>query len=179
MELFPEPEKCDTISRQTNGTLPLRLVTFMRQLLFFLLVPLTAISQTPELENLERQLQKVDKTAARVELLNTLSNRYLAYKPERAKEYAEEALLLARELRDSTGMILALNRLGEFEESTDGYLVGDLTAQAHIAKGRALHTISLKVENVADTEYRMHLSRVKSIMPEPGRSVSVLYRAYF
>lgn len=90
-------------------------------------------------------------------------------------EYSVKSLTLGAGLRAAA----AQNRLGEFEEPTDGYLVGDLTAQAHIAKGRALHTLSLKVENVADTEYRMHLSRVKSIMPEPGRSVSVLYRAYF
>lgn len=93
----------------------------MRQILFFLLVPLTAISQTPELENLERQLQKTDKTAARVELLNTLSNRYLAYKPERAKEYAEQALALSRELNDIPGEILALNRLGEYEFRQSNY----------------------------------------------------------
>lgn len=90
-------------------------------------------------------------------------------------EYSVKLLTLGAGVRAAA----AQNRLGEFEESTDGYLVGDLTAQAHIAKGRALHTISVKVENVANTEYRMHLSRVKSIMPEPGRSVSVLYRAYF
>jgi iron complex outermembrane receptor protein len=42
-----------------------------------------------------------------------------------------------------------------------------------------LHTVALTAENVTDTEYRMHLSRVKSIMPEPGRNVKVLYRVYF
>jgi iron complex outermembrane receptor protein len=90
-------------------------------------------------------------------------------------EYSVKSLTLGAGVRAAA----AQNRLGEFEESTDGYLVGDLTAQAHIAKGRILHTVSLKIENVADTEYRMHLSRVKSIMPEPGRNVSLLYRAYF
>jgi iron complex outermembrane recepter protein len=90
-------------------------------------------------------------------------------------EYSVQSLTLGAGLRAAASQ----TRLGEFEEPTDGYLVGDLSMQAHIAKGRLLHTVSLKVENVADTEYRMHLSRVKSIMPEPGRSVSVLYRAYF
>lgn len=90
-------------------------------------------------------------------------------------EYSVKTLTLGAGLRAAA----AQHRLGEFEEATDAFVVADLSAQAHIAKGRALHTISLKVENVANTEYRMHLSRVKSIMPEPGRSVSVLYRAYF
>lgn len=90
-------------------------------------------------------------------------------------EYSVKSLTLGAGLRAAADQ----NRLGEFEEPTSGYLVGDLSAQAHIAKGRALHTVSLKIENVTDTEYRMHLSRVKLIMPEPGRNVSLLYRAYF
>ncbi len=90
-------------------------------------------------------------------------------------EYSVKSLTLGAGVRAAADQ----NRLGEFEEPTSGYVVGDLSAQAHIAKGRALHTISLKIENVADTEYRMHLSRVKIIMPEPGRNVSLLYRVYF
>jgi iron complex outermembrane receptor protein len=71
------------------------------------------------------------------------------------------------------------DRLGEFEEPTAGFVVPDLTLQYFRNVGPTLHTVALTAENVTDTEYRMHLSRVKSIMPEPGRNVKVLYRVYF
>ncbi len=90
-------------------------------------------------------------------------------------DYSVKQLTLGAGLRAASDQ----NRLGEFEESTDGYIVGDLSAQAHMSAGRALHTISLKAENLTDRVYRMHLSRVKGIMPEPGRTVSLLYRVYF
>jgi iron complex outermembrane receptor protein len=71
------------------------------------------------------------------------------------------------------------NRLGEFEEPTNGYQVFDIFAQYVLNRGKFLHTISLTAENITDSTYRMHLSRVKSIMPEPGRNVKLLYRMYF
>jgi iron complex outermembrane receptor protein len=90
-------------------------------------------------------------------------------------DYSVKRLTLGAGIRAASEQ----NRLGEFEESTDGYVVADLSAQAHMSVGRGLHTLSLKAENVTNHVYRMHLSRVKSIMPEPGRSVSLLYRVYF
>ncbi len=71
------------------------------------------------------------------------------------------------------------NRTDTFESPTDGYALFDLYAQYHISRGRALHTFTLNLENLADTEYRNHLSRIKEIMPEPGRNVKLLYRVYF
>ncbi len=70
-------------------------------------------------------------------------------------------------------------RVGEFEAPTDGYFVSDLFAQYIFSVGPFLSTIDLNIINVADTGYRRHLSRVKSIMPEPGRNFKVLYRIYF
>jgi iron complex outermembrane receptor protein len=46
-------------------------------------------------------------------------------------------------------------------------------------KAGILHTFVMTVENVMNREYRMHLSRVKSIMPEPGRNLKLYYRLYF
>jgi hypothetical protein len=37
----------------------------------------------------------------------------------------------------------------------------------------------VSVDNLTDEEYRNHLSRVKEIMPEAGRGVSVTYRVVF
>lgn len=71
------------------------------------------------------------------------------------------------------------DRLGEFEEPTDGYQVYDAFVQAHFSHGSHMHTFSLTLENITNETYRMHLSRVKSIMPEPGRNVKLLYRMYF
>ncbi len=45
-----------------------------------------------------------------------------------------------------------------------------------IVRGAQLHTITLKIDNVFNQTFRDHLSRIKAIMPEPGRNVSLLYR---
>jgi iron complex outermembrane recepter protein len=45
--------------------------------------------------------------------------------------------------------------------------------------GAQLHAFTLRVENITDRVYRNHLSRVKEIAPEAGRSVSLLYRLSF
>jgi iron complex outermembrane receptor protein len=71
------------------------------------------------------------------------------------------------------------DRLGEFEEPTAGYRVFDAMAGYRwIALGRA-HTLTLRADNITDTVYRDHLSRIKEIMPQPGRSISLLYRVNF
>ena len=71
------------------------------------------------------------------------------------------------------------NRTGEFETPTDGYAIFDLFGQYRFQSGQLLHTISVRAENLFDTSYRSHLSRIKELMPEPGRNVSLLYRVYF
>lgn len=73
----------------------------------------------------------------------------------------------------------AQERTGEFEERTAGYAVAALMADYSLSVGGLLHTLALSVENLTNTEYRRHLSRVKSIMPEPGRNLKLLYRLYF
>ena len=70
-------------------------------------------------------------------------------------------------------------RLGPFEEATSGYVVPDVSAQTHFVRRGMLHTVTLAVDNVTNTTYRDHLSRVKSVMPEPGRNARLLYRLYF
>jgi iron complex outermembrane receptor protein len=41
------------------------------------------------------------------------------------------------------------------------------------------HQVVVTIANIFDTEYRQHLSRIKSVMPEPGRNVKLLYRLNF
>ncbi len=70
-------------------------------------------------------------------------------------------------------------RLGEFEEATDGYIVYDAGFQFSFPWWQLQHQAVVTVENIFDTEYRQHLSRIKSVMPEPGRNVKLLYRLNF
>ena len=71
------------------------------------------------------------------------------------------------------------NRTGDFEEPTDGYTIALLTLGYRFLAGDQLHTLTLSVDNLFNAEYRDHLSRVKAIMPEPGRNVRLLYRLTF
>ncbi len=71
------------------------------------------------------------------------------------------------------------DRLGEFEEPTDGYTVLDMTAGYRWSWFGRLHAVTLRLDNLTDATYRDHLSRIKSIMPGPSRSLSILYRADF
>ena len=62
---------------------------------------------------------------------------------------------------------------------TSGYVVLDLSAEIHKVAFGLLHVMTLSVDNAFDTEYRRHLNRVREIMPEPGRNVRVLHKAFF
>lgn len=71
------------------------------------------------------------------------------------------------------------NRLGEFEEPTESYLVYDIGAYLRTSWWELENMIVIEVENVLDTVYREHLSRIKNVMPEPGRNVKMLYKLLF
>lgn len=88
--------------------------------------------------------------------------------------YRRGGLTLGPTLR----LAAAQERTGDFETATPGYAVLDVSAEYAVAAGSVLHTISLGVENVFNTEYRDHLSRVRVIMPEPGRNLRLLYRVH-
>ena len=70
-------------------------------------------------------------------------------------------------------------RLGEFEEPTDGYLVYDIGGYLNFSWWQLENMVVFGVENLFDTTYREHLSRIKSVMPEPGRNVKLLYKLNF
>ncbi len=70
-------------------------------------------------------------------------------------------------------------RLGEFEEETDGYIVYDAGLRLIFPRWRLQHQSVVVVENIFNTEYRQHLSRIKSVMPEPGRNIKFQYRLMF
>jgi iron complex outermembrane receptor protein len=68
------------------------------------------------------------------------------------------------------------DRLGDFEDRTTGYVVPNVSGGLRLVRGAQLHTITLKIDNAFDRTFRDHLSRIKAIMPEPGRNISLLYR---
>jgi iron complex outermembrane receptor protein len=76
-------------------------------------------------------------------------------------------------------MVARQDRLGDFESPTAGYALLDLMAGVRLVRGGSLHTLTLRMDNALDREYRDHLSRVKDIMPGSGRGVSLLYRLAF
>ncbi len=71
------------------------------------------------------------------------------------------------------------DRLGEFESGTAGYLAADLAVEWSRLAGNRFHVVMLRFENILDAEYRNHLSRIKSIAPEAGRGIAVMYRVHF
>jgi iron complex outermembrane receptor protein len=73
----------------------------------------------------------------------------------------------------------AQTRLGDFESRTAGYAIGDLHAGARLLADGKLHSVTVRVDNLANVVYREHLSRIKEIMPQPGRSITLLYRLTF
>jgi iron complex outermembrane receptor protein len=71
------------------------------------------------------------------------------------------------------------DRTGEFEEPTDGYAILGAGIEYRKELGGGLHIFTLQAENLLNTTYRNHLSRVKSIMPEPGFNLQFLVKSYF
>ncbi len=70
-------------------------------------------------------------------------------------------------------------RLGEFEEPTDGYLVYDIGGSLNFSWWQLENMVVFEIENLLDTVYREHLSRIKAVMPEPGRNAKFLYKLNF
>ncbi len=70
-------------------------------------------------------------------------------------------------------------RLGEFEEPTDGYLIYDIGSYLNFSWWQLENMVVFEIENLLDTVYREHLSRIKAVMPEPGRNVKFLYKLNF
>lgn len=70
-------------------------------------------------------------------------------------------------------------RIGMFETPTDGYAVFNAVAGVRLTLAGRLNALTVSLENLTDKIHRNHLSRVKAIMPEAGRGLSVTYRVVF
>ncbi|MCY3678233.1 MAG: TonB-dependent receptor [Gemmatimonadetes bacterium] len=82
-------------------------------------------------------------------------------------------------IRGEAEMAASQDRIGEFETATDGYTVLNLSTGTRITLGGRLNVLAVSLNNVRDTVYRNHLSRVKEIMPEAGRGLDLTYRVVF
>lgn len=74
---------------------------------------------------------------------------------------------------------LSQNRTDIFEERTAGYFIMNLSVHKSFGFAGTVNNITLGIQNVLNTSYRNHLSRIKSILPEAGRNFSLLYKIYF
>lgn len=75
-----------------------------------------------------------------------------------------------------TDFAAAQNRTGEFEEPTDGYVIFNSSVFYSFQTGSVLHSITLSFDNIFNQIYRNHLSRIKSVFPEPGRNFKLTYK---
>jgi iron complex outermembrane recepter protein len=70
-------------------------------------------------------------------------------------------------------------RVFETEEPTDGYQLVRLFAAYSFQTGKAVSTITGRVDNLTDELYRNHLSYIKHLVPEMGRNFKVVYGVRF
>lgn len=89
--------------------------------------------------------------------------------------YQQEQMVIGTHLK----LVNSQNRNGEFEQPTAGYVVWDIYYQQSFPILGVLNSLDITVENVLNTEYRNHLSRVKSIMPESGLNFKLMVKTYF
>ena len=84
-------------------------------------------------------------------------------------------------IRGEAEMAARQDRVGKFEKPTNGYAVFNAAAGARLTLGGRLNVVTVSLDNARDAEYRNHLSppRLKEIMPEAGRGLSVTYRVVF
>jgi iron complex outermembrane receptor protein len=65
------------------------------------------------------------------------------------------------------------------ETPTDGYTLVNFHGSYQLTTGRTIHTITVRADNVGDELYRNHLSYIKDLTPEMGRSFRLVYGVRF
>ncbi len=65
------------------------------------------------------------------------------------------------------------------EQPTDGYVTAKFFASYAFTSRGLLHTITARLDNATNTEYRNHLNYLKDLLPEVGRSFKVVYAIGF
>lgn len=71
------------------------------------------------------------------------------------------------------------DRVSQFEPATAGYSLWRAGAGLRWNAWGDLHTLTLQVTNLGDEVWYDHLSRIRTVAPQPGRNVELLYRVSF
>ena len=71
------------------------------------------------------------------------------------------------------------SKLGEFEYPTEGYNLLNYNCSYTFSRNENIHQIIFQVTNILDETYYNHLSKIKMIMPEPGRGINLRYKVNF
>jgi iron complex outermembrane recepter protein len=79
----------------------------------------------------------------------------------------------------SSEMAASQKQVDEFEEPTSGYVIFGAFGQYSLTTGKIIHNFSLNIDNITNRVYRNHLSRIKSIIPEPGTNLRMVYKLYY
>ena len=90
-------------------------------------------------------------------------------------------LISTKSNKDLTGSVrvskvLEQKKISEFETVTPEYLLIDFFGSYTFGTSQGNHRLVFQINNLLDETYYNHLSKVKSIMPESGRSISLQYR---
>ena len=110
---------------------------------------------------------------------NFSDNTHLAYMPPDKFLFSTELDLNPITAALTLKKVSSQERLGEFETRTDGYFLTDISGTYIIHSSNIIHKIIFRIDNIFDQEYYNHLSRMKLIMPEKGRSIGIQYRLVF
>ena len=110
---------------------------------------------------------------------NLSENKPLAYMPPDKFLFSTELDLNPITATLTLKKVSPQERLGEFETRTDGYFLTDVSGTYIINSSNIIHKIIFRIDNIFDQEYYNHLSRIKLIMPEKGRSIGIQYRLVF
>jgi len=89
--------------------------------------------------------------------------------------YSSEKVLLGI----SNEWAASQKRVDEFESPTAGYGIVNLYGQYILTINKLISVFSINLDNLFNKEYRNHLSRIKSIYPEPGRNLRITMKLMF
>lgn len=82
------------------------------------------------------------------------------------------------EFKLSSIMATSQEDVGRFEERTDGYIVFNAQIKRNIVIGDRLLTVIGELNNITNEVYRNHLSRIKSVYPQPGIGAELTVNFY-
>ena len=110
---------------------------------------------------------------------NLSNNKPLAYMPPDKLLLSTEFDLNLVFVTITLKKVLPQSRLGEFETKTDGYFITNINGGYTVHLSQITHKVIFQIDNIFDEVYYNHLSKIKLIMPENGRNISIQYRIVF